>query len=47
MLLGAGFLAGRSEKRRGFELGLQTIFIWIAFAALVCAFIRVATGSAR
>jgi hypothetical protein len=45
LLVGAAFLAPRSKEYRKFQLGLQTIFIWITFAALACAFVRVATRS--
>jgi hypothetical protein len=47
MLVGAAFLAGRSKKSRGFQFGLQAVFIWITFAALFCAFIRVATSQSK
>jgi hypothetical protein len=42
MLICAAFLAGRPVKSRGFRFGLQAVFIWITFAALFWAFVRVA-----
>lgn len=42
LLIGAGLLLDRPGPHRALQFGLRATFIYIAFAALICGFVRAA-----